>query len=65
MGMSETEDIKIDLQNKLHSSQSRYTVVDVLVTYFVASARDCLVDTSLLLLLYATLSEIAKKVLLT
>ena len=34
-------------------------------TYFAASARDCLVDTSLLLLLYATLNEMAKKVLLT
>ena len=34
-------------------------------TYFVASVRDNLVDTSLLLLLYATLSEVAKKVLLT
>ena len=37
----------------------------VYMAYFVASARDNLVDTSLLLLLYATLSEINKKVLLT
>ena len=34
------------------------------MAYFVASARDNLVDTSLLLLLYDTLSEITKKVLL-
>ena len=35
------------------------------MAYFVASVRDNLVDKSLLLLLYATLSEITKKVLLT
>ena len=42
------------------------TYINEAITYFVALERvSLLVDASLLLLLYATLSEIAKKILLT
>ena len=42
------------------------TYINEAITYFAALERvSLLVDASLLLLLYATLSEIAKKILLT